>query len=187
MDKRAVHIHMEGVPNPRAVKFVLENGILSEQAYEFDDLAQAALSPLAEKLLMLRYVERVLIHQNFVTINKTEEAPEWEEVLSGLMAIIREHLEADQPILFLGVEALSHARSDEVVAEMVSQLLDQYIRPAAAQDGGDILFESYKDGVLQLRMHGACHQCPYIRQTIDQGVMPLLRQALPEIREIRDL
>ena len=185
MDKRKVHMHIEGVPNPQARKFVLENGILVDQPYEFTSLEEAADSPLAKRLLMIRYVDRVLLNRNYVTVVKTEEnSPPWEEILFDLRTQIQQHLEADLPILYFGAKALTHQRSDEVVIEIITKLLDQKIRPAAQEDGGDIVFDSYDGGILNLRMHGACYLCPYASQTIQKGVEPVIKSLVPEVKQV---
>lgn len=183
--KRKVYMHIEGVPNPNAIKFVLENGILAEKPYEFDDPMKAEASPLAKKILMFRYVESVLINRNFITVRKLADASiAWNEVLFELKSLIQQHLESNEPILIIGAKAITHERSEDVIVELVTDILDKRIRPAAQEDGGDILFEGYENGIVNLRVHGSCHTCPYISQTVSQGVEPLLRSALPEIRAI---
>lgn len=185
MIKRQASLHIEGVPNPNAIKFVLENGILSDEPYEFTTYQAAEVSPLARKMLMLRYVERVLINSNYVTVvKKVEGSPAWKEVVYELRAIIQQHLEADEPILYVGAERLNHPRSDEAVVAIVNQLLDKHIRPAAQEDGGDILFDSYENGVLNLSMHGACHRCPYANQTLKEGVEKMLLGMVPEVQKV---
>ncbi|MEZ4848131.1 MAG: NifU family protein [Bacteroidia bacterium] len=182
---RQVHLHLEGVPNPNAIKFVLENGILTDKPYEFTSIKEAEVSPLARKILMLRYVDRVLINRNHITILKShQQSPEWDKILMELRFIIQDHLKKNEPILFLGSTPLNHRRSDDVIAQMVTDLLNAHIRPAAQEDGGDIVFESYQNGVLNLSMHGACHKCPYVLQTIREGVEPLLTQQIPEIQKV---
>lgn len=167
------------------MKFVLENGILTDTPYEFLHYAGAADAPLAQKLLMLRYVERVMLNQNYVTVLKTQGSAAWDELLPEVRGIIQSHLESNEPILYLGVQENKHRASTDPLAEMVMGILNKMVRPAAMEDGGDILFEGYEDGVLTLSMHGACHKCPFISVTIRDGVEPLLRELTPEIREIR--
>ncbi|MEZ4825828.1 MAG: NifU family protein [Bacteroidia bacterium] len=182
---RKVQLHIEGVPNPDAIKIVLENGILVDQPYEFSTLAEAEFSPIARKLLMFRYVKRVMLNHNYITILKDPGSnTSWDSILFELRAIIQQHLESNQPILYIGSVPVTHALTDDVIVEMVRDLLDRHIRPAAQEDGGDIVFESYTDGVLNLTMHGACHRCPYASQTMKQGVEPLLTQMMPEIRKV---
>ena len=184
--KRAAILHIEGVPNPNAMKFVLENGLLTDSPYEFTSLADTMNSPLAQKLMMFRYVERVMLNRNYVTVLKPATgSPDWPDILADIKGIIKSHLENDEAILFMGVEENSHTRSDNEVATLVTDLLDKVVRPAAQEDGGDILFDSYENGVLTLRMHGACHQCPYIMQTIKEGVEPAVRSVVPEVKEVK--
>lgn len=95
---RQVHLHIEGVPNPNAIKFVLENGILTDKPYEFTSIKEAEVSPLARKILMLRYVDRVLINRNHITILKThQQSPEWDKILMELRFIIQDHLKKMNP------------------------------------------------------------------------------------------
>ena len=184
--KRQVIMHVEGVPNPNAMKFVLENGILSDRPYEFTSYGMAKDSPLASKLLLLRYVNRVLLNHNYVTVVKEEKgSPLWDDILYELRMLIQQHLENDEAILYVGAPELTHPRNDDVIVQLVRDLLDRHIRPAAQEDGGDILFESYQQGVLELSMHGACHKCPYVKDTLGKGVEPLITARIPEVKEVR--
>lgn len=185
--KRRAIIHIEGVPNPNAMKFVLENGILTDKPYEFKDLTDTMNSPLAQKLMMFRYVERVMLNRNYVTVLKTAstDTPEWPSILADVKGIIQGHLENDEPILYMGVKPTEHSLADQEVATLVIDLLDKVVRPAAQEDGGDILYDGYENGVLTLRMQGACHECPYIQQTLREGVEPAIRSVVPEVKEVR--
>lgn len=185
MEKRKVVMHIEGVPNPHALKFVLENGLLVDQPYEYSDWRSTESSPLARKLLMLNYVTRVMLNRNYVTVLKDPEtSPPWHDVKAELKMIIQGHLEEDEPILYLGAEGLDHSRSDDAVVMIIKDLLEKQVRPAAQEDGGDIVFESYADGVLNLSMHGACHGCPYVLDTLKQGVEKLMNHFVPEVKRV---
>ncbi len=185
MEKRKVVMHVEGVPNPNALKFVLENGLLVDRPYEYTSWKQTESSPLARKLLMLNYVERVMLNRNYVTILKDpQKGPLWETITPELRMIIQGHLEDDEPILYLGAEEVTHQRSDETVVPIIKELLEKQIRPAAQEDGGDIVFESYRNGVLDLSMHGACHGCPYVLDTLKKGVEKLMNHYVPEIKRV---
>ncbi|TAE50337.1 MAG: NifU family protein [Bacteroidetes bacterium] len=182
---RRALFHIEGVPNPRAIKFVLENGILTDEPFEYRSYADAATSPLARKLLLFRYVESVLIHRNYITVLKSPtDSPDWEEALPELRMLIQGHLDANEPILFIGANTLVHSTSEGAVLELIRDILDRHVRPAAQEDGGDIFFESYENGVLNLTMHGSCIGCPYVTQTIKEGVEPLIRSIAPEVRRV---
>ncbi len=183
--KRQVIMHIEGVPNPNAIKFVLENGILTDQPYEFSHFSDTEHSPLVAKLMMYRYVKRVLLNRNYITIVKDPtSSPSWEQLVPELRNLIQQHLENNEPILYIGYEHLKHKRSDEVILNIATQILDKQIRPAAQEDGGDIVIDSYKDGVLNLSMHGACHHCPYASNTLKDGVQLLFSQIIPEIKKV---
>ncbi len=186
--KRTAILHIEGVPNPNAMKFVLENGILSEEPFEYKSFREADDSPLAKKLLMLRYIDRVMIHHHAITIvKKATPEPSWKDIALELKMMVQQHLEANEPILYVGSRHLQHPRSDEMVVEVVTQLLNKHIRPAAQEDGGDILFDSYADGVLNLSMHGACHRCPYAMNTMKDGVEKVILSMVPEIKKVTAL
>ncbi len=183
--KRSAILHIEGSPNPNALQFVLENGILTEEPFEYSAFAEAQDAPLARKLLMIRYVDRVMINNNTVTVVKKEgQGPDWKEIAVEIKTMIQLHLEADEAILYIGARQLEHKPTNDPVASVVIQLLNKHIRPAAQEDGGDILFESYENGVLNLSMHGACHHCPFARQTIKEGVEQVVISAMPEVRKV---
>ena len=184
-NNRQVHLHVEGVPNPNSMKFVLENGILVDRPYEFNNLNEASQSPLARKLLMLRYVDKVLINRNYVSVLKlAKESQPWRELVFEVKMLIQQHLERNEPIMYIGTQALHHTPSEDPIIDMVRQLLDRQIRPAAQEDGGDILFESYNDGILNLTMHGSCHGCPYVLNTMKDGVEKLITQMIPEVKRV---
>lgn len=186
--KRQVNLHIEGVPNPNAMKFVLENGLLTEKPYEFKTYQEASVSPLAQKIMTLRYVDRVLLNKNYVTVVKSvKNSPEWNNILFEIRAIISQHLENNEAILYVGSEVLDHIKSDDIAVEMAIDLMNKFIRPAAQEDGGDIIFEKYENGILTVSMHGACHQCPHIMTTIKQGLEPVIKGMIPEVKEVKPI
>ena len=185
MEKRKVVMHTEGVPNPYAIKFVLENGLLVDKPYEYADWKQTENSPLARKLMMISYVDRVMLNLNYITVLKDpQKAPNWEVIIPELRMIIQSHLEEDEPIIYLGAEPLQHDKSDDAVVMIIKDILEKQVRPAAQEDGGDIVFSSYADGVLNLSMHGACHKCPYVLDTLKSGVEKLMNHDVPEVKRV---
>ncbi|MEL6250795.1 MAG: NifU family protein [Bacteroidota bacterium] len=183
---RTVVLHIEGVPNPDAMKFVLENGILTDEPYEFKNLVDAENSPLVRRLMMLRYVDRVLMYHNYIAVVKDNKyLKEWgQETLFELRSLIQQHLAANEPILYFGAKAITHEKSEDAIVSIIRDVLDKKIRPAAREDGGDIVFESYSDGVLNLSMLGACHHCPYAKQTMEQGVEKVMKSLVPEVKKV---
>jgi Fe-S cluster biogenesis protein NfuA len=183
---RQVNIHIEGVPNPHAIKFVLENGVLTQDNFEFRSFAETGFSPLARKLMMLKYITRVHLHKNYITLVKNEKSiKDWDEVLPEIREIIVSHLSKNEPILYLGFHPQTHNTTGmDEFHMMLVKILDTHIRPAAQEDGGDILIESYKDGKLKLNLVGSCKGCPYISQTVNQGIQTVLRNYFPEVLEV---
>ncbi|MFN0203183.1 MAG: NifU family protein, partial [Bacteroidia bacterium] len=164
-------MHIEGVPNPHAIKFVLENGVLSQEEYVFEKFSETGHSPLARKIMMLKYVTQVIIHRNYITVSKSTDTKfEWEEVIPEIKQMIVSHLQENQPIAYVGIPVAKHQSSDDVLVKIIVQLLDEHIRPAAQEDGGDIFFDTFENGVLHLKLIGACKGCPYSHQTVQQGV-----------------
>ncbi|MEM9984611.1 MAG: NifU family protein, partial [Bacteroidota bacterium] len=122
---------------------------------------------------------------NYITILKDQEkSPNWEVIIPELRMIIQSHLEEDEPIIYLGAQALTHGRSDDAVVMIIKDILEKQVRPAAQEDGGDIVFSSYADGVLNLSMHGACHKCPYVIDTLKSGVEKLMNHYVPEVKKV---
>ncbi len=182
---RQVNLHIEGVPNPHAIKFVLENGMLTQEPYEFRIFSDTGYSPLARKLMMLKYIDRVLIFKNHITVLKLASAEiEWEAVLPEIRNMISTHLGNNEPILYLGITERKHVKTDDELLEMIGQILDRHIRPAAQEDGGDILIESFENGVLKVSLAGSCHGCPYVSTTVNQGLFPVVKQFVPELQEV---
>ncbi|MEO0895893.1 MAG: NifU family protein [Bacteroidota bacterium] len=184
MEKRRAFIEFEGVPNPEAIKLVVKNGILTDEPYVYTDWSKAETSPLAKKFLMLRYVDQVFMHYNYITILKTPGSPHWDSLLPELRMMLQQHLEDNEPIMYLGAEKLEHPKSDDVIIKMIQEILDKQLRPYAHEDGGDFVIESYEDGVLNLSMHGSCRRCPYAAQTLKDGVEKLLNHMIPEVKQV---
>ncbi len=182
---RQVNLHIEGVPNPNAIKFVLENGMLTQEAFEFVSYAETGYSPLARRLMMFRYIERVLIHKNYITLIKSvNSGHEWEEVLPELRQTVISHLSENEPILYLGMKPIQHTPTEEVMLTLAQQIMDTYVRPATQEDGGDILIKSLENGELKLTLKGSCKGCPYIQDTVGKGIVPLMQEHVPDVKKI---
>ncbi len=181
---RQVNLHFEGVPNPQAIKIVLENGVLTQEAFEFTSFSETGYSPLARKLMMYKYVERVLIYKNYITVIKSNNSPEWEEILPELREAVNTHLSKNEPILYLGKPPIAHGTEDEIMFNLAKQVMDTHIRPFAQEDGGDILLESLENGVLRIALKGACKGCPFIKETVQKGIVAVMNEHVPSIKRI---
>ncbi|ABM44706.1 hypothetical protein H704_01057 [Bartonella bacilliformis Peru38] len=182
-------IQTETTPNPATLKFLPGRVILSEGVLEFRDSEAAALgSPLAAKLFQISNVSGVLLGYDFITVTKSDG--EWQHLKPVILGTIMEHLLSNAPIVSTG--AAAHAQShthneefyDEKDADIVStikELLETRVRPAVANDGGDITFRGFEHGIVYLNMRGACAGCPSSTATLKHGIENLLRHFIPEV------
>ncbi|MDN3668852.1 NifU family protein [Echinicola jeungdonensis] len=179
--KKPVHIYMEANPNPNSLKFVV-NFMLTEEGLSFDypDEGSADSSPLAKELFNFAAVDRVFIMSNFVTVTKKEDV-EWAEVQDHIRDHIKQFLEAGKsPINFAYDKDPLFDENDSETVKKIKGILDEYIRPAVEQDGGAIIFHSFKDGVVKVLLQGACSGCPSSTVTLKAGIENLLTRMLPE-------
>lgn len=185
-------IQTEATPNPAVLKFLPGRRLLAEGTREFRDAEEARASPLAEALFRLDGVTRVFFADEFLTVSKAE-AVDWAWLKAPILAAIMDHFTSGEALL-RGDEA--EAADDQVyegdaaaiVAE-IKDLLDSRIRPAVAQDGGDILFSKFEadTGVLWLHMRGACAGCPSSAATLKAGVENMLRHYVPEVTRVEQI
>lgn len=187
-------IQTEATPNPNTLKFLPGRTVSADGVLEFRSIDEAARSPLAEALFELEGVERVLFGEDFVAVSRAEGPLQWDQMKAPILAAIMDHFVAGQPILRpQGAAAEEPARQEivyegeaaQIVAE-IKDLLDTRIRPAVAQDGGDILFDRWEPdtGILWLQMRGACSGCPSSSATLKAGVENMLRHYVPEVTRV---
>ena len=172
-------------PNPNTIKFLIEKTFLEKGSIDFNSKEKAAGSLLPTKLFEINGIAGVMIGINFVSITKHDENG-WEEVLEKASNIIKELCSKDQ-VLFdesLIPQANENAENDSESVQKIKSILDNEIRPAIAMDGGDCEFHSYEDGVLTLRMQGACSNCPSSVMTLKMGIENRLREDVPDLKEV---
>jgi Fe-S cluster biogenesis protein NfuA len=177
-------IQTEPTPNPATLKFLPGRAVMTQGTANFTDAAGAGRSPLAQRLLAVEGVTGVFLGADFITVSKDPGA-DWFELKPVVLAAIMEHFtQGGAVILDGGGEAPADADEDEVVSQ-IKELLETRVRPAVAQDGGDILFHSYEDGVVYLHMQGSCSGCPSSTATLKAGIENMLRHYVPEVQEVR--
>ncbi|HXV23380.1 MAG TPA: NifU family protein [Alphaproteobacteria bacterium] len=181
-------IETEQTPNPATLKFLPGRAVLESGSVDFATAAEAARSPLAERLFQVEGVVRVFLGSDFISVTKATEK-EWFVMKPALLGVIMEHFIAGSPVLLREEDAQSEDDSEngpqaEIIAQ-IKELLDTRVRPAVAQDGGDITFRSFQDGVVYLNMRGACSGCPSSTATLKMGIENMLRHYIPEVREVR--
>jgi Fe-S cluster biogenesis protein NfuA len=148
----------------------------------------ARVSPLAERLFALPEVAGVFLGADFITVTKAGDG-DWYQLKPAILAAIMEHFTAGRPVLLADVAGAavtetSEEDEDEVVAQ-IKELLETRVRPAVAQDGGDIIFHDFEDGVVYLHMQGSCSGCPSSTATLKAGIENMLRHYVPEVVEVR--
>lgn len=178
-------IQTETTPNPNTIKFLPGQVLMASGSREFTDAKEAGQSPLAERLFHLEGVKSVFFGHDFVSVTKTEEAS-WNFLKARVLAGVMEHFSMGMP-LFSAAQEETGASSDEdsEIVRQIKELLDTRVRPAVAQDGGDILFDRFDQGIVYLHMRGACAGCPSSTMTLKAGIENMLRHYVPEVLEVR--
>ena len=182
-------IQTETTPNPASLKFLPGRIVLCTGTAEFRDAEEAARSPLAERLFAVNGVSGVFLGGEFITVTKGEG--EWQHLKPAVLGAIMEHFLSGMPVLRESVRDDAggefYAEEDAEIVATIKDLIDTRVRPAVAQDGGDITFQGFRDGVVYLNMRGSCAGCPSSTATLKHGIENLLRHFVPEVEEIREV
>jgi Fe-S cluster biogenesis protein NfuA len=182
-------IQTEATPNPATLKFLPGRTVLPSGTLDMRDRAEAASSPLAERLFDIQGVSGVFFGSDFITITKSEG--EWQQLKPAILGAIMEHFMSGAPLLRTeGGAAPAEAdefydAADADTVATIKELIETRVRPAVANDGGDITFRGFKDGVVFLAMKGACSGCPSSTATLRHGIQNLLRHFVPDVTEVR--
>ena len=178
-------IQTEQTPNPATLKFLPGRDVMESGTADFPDRESAGRSPLAERLFQIEGVTGVFLGADFVTVTKAEDK-EWYLLKPAILGVIMEHFTAGRPVILAGAgEDVGASEEDSEVVRQIRELIDTRVRPAVAQDGGDIVFRSFEDGVVYLMMQGACSGCPSSTATLKMGIENMLRHYIPEVVEVR--
>lgn len=182
-------IQTEATPNPATLKFLPGQTVMQAGSADFPAAEGASASPLASRIFAVDGVGGVFLGPDFVSVSKTD-AVDWAHIKPAILGAIMEHYQSGQPVMSgdASDEASGHASHDGPDGEIVVQikeLLDTRVRPAVAQDGGDITFHGFDRGVVYLAMKGACAGCPSSTMTLKHGIENLLRHYIPEVTEVR--
>ena len=182
-------IQTEPTPNPNVLKF-LPGREVSVEPREFLNADEAAASPLAEALFALESVAGVFFGADYVSVTRRADGLDWTRMKAPILAAIMDHFVSGAPLMRDGAAGgdTETGEDSEVVAE-IKQLLDSRVRPAVAQDGGDILFDAFDEetGVLTLRMRGACAGCPSSSATLKSGVEQMMKHYIPEVTRVEQV
>ena len=184
MKGNTMFIQTEQTPNPATLKFLPGRAVVERGTADFGSASVASRSPLAERLFRVDGVERVFLGGDFVTVTKRSDK-EWQVMKPVILGIIMEHFTTGQPVLLAEAEATGAAEDDDEIVVQIKELLDTRVRPAVAQDGGDIVFRGFERGVVYLHMQGSCSGCPSSTATLKMGIENMLRHYVPEVVEVR--
>ena len=190
-----VEIYAEMTPNPSVMKFVSTTRILDGDSVEFHNIEEAKTSPLASQLFHFPFVKEVFISTNFVAISKYD-ITEWDEITQEIRGFITEYLRDGKPVMLAPVEIQPTAQetASNVVEELnpeeltevetrIVEILEEFVKPAVAQDGGNIRYAGYENKIVKVQLQGACSGCPSSTMTLKNGILTLLQKMLPTLVE----
>ncbi|MBW7846398.1 MAG: NifU family protein [Bacteroidia bacterium] len=186
-----ISIYTEMTPNPETMKFVANKLLYPGKSVDFQNEESAFASPLAMQLFAFPFIKAVFIASNFVTLTKTDETENWEDVIPSIKQFLKEYLEEGNEIIneeklaTRKIESTNsvHADDDDVV-KRIKELLENYVKPAVEMDGGAIQFISYEDGIVNLKMQGSCSGCPSSMITLKAGIEGMMKRMIPEVTEV---
>lgn len=191
---RAMLIETELTPNPATIKFLPSREVMGAGTRDFASPEEAEGSPLADALFRLGDVTGVFFGGNFVSVTIAPGA-EWRDVKPDVMATLLDHFSANMPLFAPGsaagitvpaeADAFADDPADAEIVEQIRDLIDTRVRPAVANDGGDIVYRGFDKGTVYLKMHGACAGCPSSTATLKNGIEQLLKHYVPEVTEVR--
>lgn len=178
-------IQTEGTPNPATLKFLPGRTVVAGAPVDMPNSESARRSPLAERLFQVEGVTGVFLGGDFITVTKRADK-QWDVLKPALLGIIMEHFIADRPVLSEGAAAAAEgSEEDTEIVSQIKELLDTRVRPAVAQDGGDIVFRGFERGIVYVHLQGSCSGCPSSTATLRMGIENMLKHYVPEVMEVR--
>jgi len=186
-----VSIYTEMTPNPETMKFVANKLLYPGKSIDFPDEASAAPSPLAQELFTFPFIRSVFIASNFITLTKTPETGDWQDVIPTIKQFLKEYLEEgkvvinEEAVVTLKAEGSNAiSEDDDDVVKRIKELLENYVKPAVEMDGGAIQFKSYENGKVNLMLQGSCSGCPSSMITLKSGIEGMMKRMIPEVKEV---
>jgi Fe-S cluster biogenesis protein NfuA len=187
-------IQTEATPNPATLKFIPGRTVLDTGTMEFANREAAARSPLAERLFAVAGVTGVFYGSDFVTVTKDDS--DWQHLKPAILGAIMEHYMSGAPLLADGTVGNDEAHDEEdeffdeadtETVDVIKDLIETRVRPAVANDGGDITFRGFRDGIVYLNMKGSCAGCPSSTATLQHGIQNLLKHFVPDVVAVRPM
>ncbi len=192
---RIMFIETETTPNPATLKFLPGEQVMASGTREFTAPEESEASPLAQALFDLGDVTGVLFGRDFVSVT-AGPGTEWASLKPQVLSLLLDHFVSQAPLFVPGSaggiavpaeseDGVADDPADAEVIEQIKDLIETRVRPAVANDGGDIIYQGFRDGVVYLRMQGACSGCPSSTATLKNGIESLLKHYVPEVSEVR--
>ncbi|MCB1526344.1 MAG: NifU family protein [Hyphomicrobiaceae bacterium] len=182
-------IQTEATPNPATLKFIPGKSVLPAGTADFRSRGEADASPLATRLFDIDGVKGVFLGSDFISV--TKDTTEWQHIKPMILGAIMEHFLSGAPTLAgdgtNDSAGGNYAPEDAETVKTIVELLETRVRPAVAQDGGDITFSGFRDGIVYLHMRGACAGCPSSTATLRHGIENLLKHFCPEVQEVQSV
>jgi len=180
-------IQTERTPNPATLKFLPGVPVMERGTANYTDAAEGTPSPLATGLFGVDGITGVFLGSDFITVTKSDDK-DWDIMKPQILGAIMEHFQSGKAVIE-GEGAAASGPADAVeggaLGQQIKELIDTRVRPAVAQDGGDIVYKGFEDGIVYLHMQGACAGCPSSTATLKNGIENMLRHYIPEVTEVR--
>ena len=181
-------IQTEYTPNPQTLKFLPGKVVMDDGTAFYQSTQDASDSPLAKRLFDVDGVEGVFFGSDFITITKAQSI-DWQILKPLILGSIMDHYNSGDETISKETQkentSLKLSENDDDIVKQIKELLDTRVRPAVAMDGGDIVYDSFKDGIVYLHMQGACSGCPSSTATLKMGIENMLKHYVPEVQEVR--
>ena len=183
-------IQTEQTPNPQTLKFLPGKVVMDDGTAFFQNIEESSNSPFAKRLFDVDGVEGVFFGSDFITITKSQSI-DWQVMKPLILGSIMDHYNSGEETISKDEKndnkSLKSDDKDDDVVKQIKELLDTRVRPAVAMDGGDIVYDSFKDGIVYLHMQGACSGCPSSTATLKMGIENMLKHYVPEVQEVRPI
>ena len=183
-------IQTEHTPNPQTLKFLPGKVVMDDGTAFFQNVEEGSNSPFAKRLFKVEGVEGVFFGSDFITITK-QQSVDWQIMKPIILSAIMDHYNSGDKTIDNPEKkennSLQQDENDSEIVKQIKELLDTRVRPAVAMDGGDIIYNSFKDGIVYLQMQGACSGCPSSTATLKMGIENMLKHYIPEIQEVRPI
>uniref|UniRef100_A0A8C6WYN7 NFU1 iron-sulfur cluster scaffold homolog, mitochondrial n=1 Tax=Neogobius melanostomus TaxID=47308 RepID=A0A8C6WYN7_9GOBI len=188
LSTRTLSIETQDTPNPRSLKFLPGKAVLGSGTQDFPTPSAAESSALARNLFDIEGVKSVFFGPDFITLTKADEDVEWTDIKRHAVETITKYFESGDPISTGAIHnESSHCEDDDDIVSLIKELLDTRIRPTVQEDGGDVIFKGFENGVVQLKLVGSCTGCPSSSVTLRNGIQNMMQFYIPEVDAVEQV